>query len=1641
MKQSDLDYFNQVAEEHPIDKDATLDDIAPQDTPSIAVPIQNKFVPTKEDIDFFKNVALKEKPYYDGGDTLSKASDVLSDFPINLAQGAISVAKLPNEVASYLSRNADADNGDLEMVGQSIHTGSGEALQKLNDLQSALELSKSSYGRSSGQNQPIFTPAKNKNDIVPFDINAPSASQLSSFAGNLLPSIGLFEGAGKALPAAAEAVGGGKLAQTVAQGTGYGLANTALSAPSSYQVTYEQAYKQNIDKGMPPEEADNQAKDAAEKVMNIVAPLSFGAGALGGAGAANVAGNVGTRFIKGAALGALPMAAQMGIQSAAESNALGHPPDPYDIANNVALGALMGGVPGGIIGALHGKAKINSTAPVYETPEGARPDQAFNPATGKIEDIPAPLEEKMPQSPISQESLSPATDIDTAAQALDATQNGNDQNINQDVLKDLVDTGHITQDDAGNFQLTDLGNKLSDELNKLKENDNQQSILQKSSVSTVPDIQNEIQPVETATRTTQPEMSPVIKTKNPLESHLLSLEKEHDALPSDSPLRQNIAAEMNQIVERMPEVQQARAEGLMKNPEIGPVPIESDIATPEEERAIADYQNTKQSDIPFSVTPADEFSTKQPIIKDKLNKIIQRINPDVKTEFTDKLFGEGEAAKESGAETAEPQEVAGSFDRAKNLITASLNTDKWNPTDTAYHEAYHSVRDMVKPADDEILKQAFPGTDKLSQPEHEAIEFGRFMTEKNAAGFIPKVKRVFSSIRQTLRDIGRTFKAGNFNSVEDIFNRTERGDIYNDYQRALKDGDVESLRNSQLSAKSKQQAIKESSPALHDIVYSTTPKDDAETFKNMNLEKNGTPEQKAYALGNDIGRMGEAVNKGLDTTEAVKEKMLRNGLELVKPFIGDKTYNDARRRVEASITKTKRSGGGLNIARTTRDVAQIVISSNDGHIGAIADRTKSPTVVKIRDYFHPAPGQAKSLGRTYHEEIAYFTNRILSQVAKQLHDIHEPSDKEAIRDYMVHPEKITAEAIKNNKNAAIAGQLARTVQDMVDHLKANGYEVPQIEGFYPRIYDNNNIVGNEAAFKEDARKAYYDTYKEDYNNYETDADVRIDLNNKVNAWYNNILLQDDGITNDPNGYFRNVSTVPDGPSSFKQRVLSKGADDILAKWMVRDPLSAMNKLTIQTGRKAAWEKFFGGDKLRALHQGMIDDGLNGNDISHVMNIIRSNTGQLGGDIHRSIKNALALSRYWTAVRFLTKAPFKHLSISVNSGVHTGNPINAWRTFVDSAKALYGADSIQATKTFAELAGITGESAEHAMLLNQNGTMSDNEKINFMSSAYYDAVGMTKLIGAHKIGMQRSIQYMLSDMADDIINRKNGFKSAEFMAKNYGVPENEVGNFAEWIKGSGGKDIDTSTLLGDSPYADMYRLASQRATDQIISNPTGATRQMYASHPVGSLMYQFSAYHMTAMKNSLQRNARLFGEGLKTGNDYDMRDRLRFIAPMALYLPAMTLFMYGYNKAKDAIWPTDYKDKTNEVAKAVVNADLFAQFNGLAEDIIGSKYLQKNLGYYYHDWDAHKSIAERTYDKLGPDFSMFKDYGKMFYNIADNMSNNKTKKSNEIKAEYNNIVAPIVTSVVATYVPFAIPAFAGIQAINHPKVRKLLTNVK
>lgn len=1392
------------------------------------------------------------------------------------------------------------------------------------------------------------------------------------------------------------------------------------------------------------------------------------------------------------------------------------------------------------------------------------------------------------------QQLSPITDTDSAKTTLDAVKSGDTQNIHPDVVSDLAKNGALQQNDAGQLAVTDLGNRLLDELHQLNSHtETPENVIPaapevKATQSMSPELPkaanaNAEDQMLSFKNETAPEVTPAISDF--AAKRLADLEREHDALPPESPLRQQIVDEMHNIVQKAPAVEQSAKEGLLKSGDDNTVGGAQE-ATPQEEQALAEYQQSRAStkgmvnDVPFSITPkinkdtffegskitpdsnasklqlkesktapevkmepfgkdglgikrgevqygiydgnkliatyngdtllvdknyrrkgigtdlvaqyhndkpnerspeaftkkskflfekaidkvnegngnsidnkseeysttpTEKFTANKDNIKTQLNNIIKRINPDVKTEFADKLFGEGEAIKASGGDSTERQEVAGSYNSAENLIKASLNADKWDVKDTAYHEAYHSVRDMVNATDDKILKKAFPGTDRLAQSEHEAIEFGRFMTEKNAPSFTPAVKRVFSAIRQALRDIGRTLKLGGFNSVEDIFNRIERGSVFEDYQKALKAGDIDALKQSNLTPQQQQQAIKEVSPALHDIVYKAMSDKDAEVLKDLNVEQNGTPQEQFTAYGSGV------YDKAMTASYNLKSKLLSSAVNVTSKFVPEewaKTHlEDAEQSIKNNVHEIQNNPKALNSAET---LGRMMGQSVAGHMTWMEKSLNIPHIGKIRDRLFTTEGTESDKPPTFQEYINDKTNYYSNMLAHEFksNKIKESDHAELVR-LIQHPEDW-----KNTDMTKGVGRVAHVMSDMFENMRHDlakaGIEVPETDGFFPRKYDIAKIVANELAFKRDATLAYQDTYKDDYAGM-TPAQRDADIANRVNDWYSNILLNDVGVSKNDNN-FTSTSTKPPAPSSFKQRTQSKATDDIMRNWLHQDPVDAMTSVIHQSARKGAWEKNFSDAIWENDKAQILKEGGNADIINEVAANIQSVTGQLGMQSGKPAKDISAALRYITAVTALPHAMFSHIGLNVNVGARAGSPIAILRGLAVATRQMFlNTDAARALRFRSEMIGITGRSAENLML-SQRTNLLPNGKLSFAAKKWYEKIGITNIIRWASESATNEGQYYLHYKTRDIAENTSTAKSSREHLINLGIPSAKVGEFSKWLQSNGGANIADPLIFDRTdPNAEMYRLAVQRFTTGGLSGYQPATRPRYANDPVKGSLYLISAYRQSYIQNTLLRNYRLASKGLYDipeaalnvakgvgyagkaaimgGRNIDLmkqrfneasdvvkknvasgdtwQDRRNNIAPQLLTLPLSILMARGIMELKDAINPPDKKRK-HPWETAIDEANPFGDFAPAIKWIAGEKNYW-NLG--------------------GPAVSEAQNYWDLVSNLNRLKGGPTKEKEAELKRIYNLGVAPAVSGTIASWVPGAIPPFLAIQYLN------------
>ena len=160
--------------------------------------------------------------------------------------------------------------------------------------------------------------------------------------------------------------------------------------------------------------------------------------------------------------------------------------------------------------------------------------------------------------------------------------------------------------------------------------------------------------------------------------------------------------------------------------------------------------------------------------RDRLGKIVRDIFPAVRgVNFVSALYGHGPAlleSKKAAGNMTPGNEVAGKVERAKMLVTISLN-GKFDPENTAYHEAYHLARMLMTPEEKITLERSY------SNEEAEAVAFATYMQGKPRKGIGRVVNMAWARLKKMFRSIGSALKGGGYKSVKDIFDDVAMGAI------------------------------------------------------------------------------------------------------------------------------------------------------------------------------------------------------------------------------------------------------------------------------------------------------------------------------------------------------------------------------------------------------------------------------------------------------------------------------------------------------------------------------------------------------------------------------------------------------------------------------------------------------------------------------------------------------------------------------------------------------------------------------------------------------------------------------------------------------------------------------------------------
>ncbi|MCE2516121.1 MAG: hypothetical protein J4F37_14140, partial [Acidobacteria bacterium] len=113
-------------------------------------------------------------------------------------------------------------------------------------------------------------------------------------------------------------------------------------------------------------------------------------------------------------------------------------------------------------------------------------------------------------------------------------------------------------------------------------------------------------------------------------------------------------------------------------------------------------------------------------IRRDVEDIAGAMNPHVRVEVTERLFGGGQALLRSGAHSPDRQPAAGLYFRMHGMAAVSMDLSRNDPLETVYHELFHSIAPLLDDEEKERLGRAFGGGTKAAASERMAEGFANY---------------------------------------------------------------------------------------------------------------------------------------------------------------------------------------------------------------------------------------------------------------------------------------------------------------------------------------------------------------------------------------------------------------------------------------------------------------------------------------------------------------------------------------------------------------------------------------------------------------------------------------------------------------------------------------------------------------------------------------------------------------------------------------------------------------------------------------------------------------------------------------------------------------------------------------------------
>lgn len=163
-------------------------------------------------------------------------------------------------------------------------------------------------------------------------------------------------------------------------------------------------------------------------------------------------------------------------------------------------------------------------------------------------------------------------------------------------------------------------------------------------------------------------------------------------------------------------------------------------------------------------------------LRREILEIAARINPAITVEAVAQLVGDDpDALRRSGVADGQPRDIAGMFTRLYQVAKVSVDITRFDPVDTSFHEAWHSLEPVLSTEEQKILALDYPATERLDHREAVAYAFGRWAAGERRG--TNRSHRLFEKVATMAGRLANWMDGHGFAVAEDVFRKAYGGDI------------------------------------------------------------------------------------------------------------------------------------------------------------------------------------------------------------------------------------------------------------------------------------------------------------------------------------------------------------------------------------------------------------------------------------------------------------------------------------------------------------------------------------------------------------------------------------------------------------------------------------------------------------------------------------------------------------------------------------------------------------------------------------------------------------------------------------------------------------------------------------------------